>query len=51
MRVSEAAEVLDVTRNTVMNRIAKGLYRSETVAGVTFVWREDVEAAAALRAA
>jgi excisionase family DNA binding protein len=45
MRPSEAAKALGVTRNTIMSRIAKGLYRGITVGGMTFVARADVEAA------
>lgn len=45
MRPSEAAKALGVTRNTIMTRIARGMYRSETVSGVTFVSRADIEAA------
>lgn len=51
MRPAEAAERLGVTRNTVMNRIAKGLYRAVTIGGVTFVRRDDIEAAALEQAA
>lgn len=46
MRVQEAADRLGVTRNTIMNRIAKGVYRAMTLGGVTFVRRADIEAAA-----
>jgi excisionase family DNA binding protein len=51
MRPAEAAERLGVTRNTVMNRIAKGLYRAVTIGGVTFVRREDIETAVLEKAA
>jgi hypothetical protein len=45
MRPSEAAKNLGVTRNTIMSRIAKGMYRGTTVGGMTFVARVDIEAA------
>lgn len=43
MRITEAARVLGVSRSTVMYRIAQGRYGSETVAGLTFAKRQDVE--------
>lgn len=42
IRPSEAAETLGVTRHTIMSRVARGLYRSVTVAGLTFVHRSDI---------
>jgi excisionase family DNA binding protein len=47
MRVTEAAALLGVSRSTVMYRIGRGIYRSETVAGLTLVARKDVEKAVA----
>lgn len=43
MRITEAARILGVVRSTVMYRIAQGRYDAETVSGVTFVSRADVE--------
>lgn len=46
-----AAVALEVTRPTVLARIARKELRSKTTGGVLFVWREDVEREAAKRAA
>ena len=45
IRPSEAAATMGVTRHTIMSRVARGLYRSVTVAGLTFVHRDDIERA------
>ena len=50
VRPSEAARTLGVTRHTIVARIARKMYRSLTIGGVTYVRREDIERAASATA-